>query len=395
MVQDLNIRAGWLIDGTGSPLREKPLIRVRQGLIESVTPASEEPLVQEGVEFLDLPGRTLIPTLADAHVHLFMSPDPDPAVRQAQLRANYQDLVPAMAAHAARLLRYGVLAVRDGGDYGGFSLRYRDRTPDEYPIIRSPGRAWRARGRYGRMIGRTARQGLPTEISQQPPGPDHVKLVGSGINSLREFGRQTAPQFDAEELRAGVAAAHERGLKVMIHANGVRPVAAALRAGCDSLEHGFFMGRENLERMAGAGCLWVPTAVTMAGYAETLEPGDSGREMARRILDHQLEQIAQALRLGVRIACGTDSGSLGVVHGPSLGQETALLIKAGMSLEEAVASAASRGAGLLGLGERLGRIVPGREATFLVFKARPEELASGLGRPEHLFIKGVKNLPPD
>ncbi len=146
--------------------------------------------------------------------------------------------------------------------------------------------------------------------------------------------------------------------------------------------------------MAEAGTVWVPTAVTMAGYAETLAPGDPGRETAARTLESQLEQIAQGHRLGVRIACGTDSGSLGVYHGPSLGREMGLLMEAGMGLEEALASAASLGARLLGLEDGLGRLAPGAEATFLVFGAGPEELASVLSRgraePEAVFIRGRK-----
>ncbi len=388
MTEGINIRAGWLIDGTGSPALKDPLIQIREGLIRWVGPAEARPPGEKERAVIDLPGRTLIPALVDAHLHLFMSPAPDPGLRQAQLRAVYDDLAPTMAAHACGLREYGVLAVRDGGDYGGFSLRFRDQEVGRYPLVRSPGRAWRKLGRYGRLIGRPPVTGLAQEIREQAPGIDHVKLVGSGLNSLTQFGRQTAPQFSQKELRAGVEAAHAQGLKAMIHANGEEPVRLAVEAGCDSIEHGFFMGRENLERMAEAGCVWVPTAVTMAGYAQTLEPGDPGREIAARTLEGQLALIALGRRLEVRMACGSDSGSLGVVHGESLGREIALLMEAGLSLERALAAATSQGAELLGLGQTMGRIAPGWEGTFLAFKGGPAELAKGLGKPEAVFVRG-------
>ena len=391
MEKDLTIRAGWLLDGTGAPAIEAPLLRIGAGRIKAVGRTREEP-PPRGTKLLDLPGQTIVPALVDAHVHLFMSPKPDPELRRFQLQAGYDDLLPTMSEQATRLREYGVLAVRDGGDYGGFSLRFRDHRPEAYPLLRSPGLAWRKKGRYGRLIGREAPQGLAREIAAQPDGPDHVKLVGSGINSLKEFGRQTAPQFDLGELRAGVEAAHARGLGVMIHANGEEPVRLAILAGCDSVEHGFFMGRENLRRMAGSGTIWVPTAVTMAGYAKALARDDPARDMAARILESQLEQIAFAAQAGVEIACGSDSGSLGVGHGPSLGRELGLLMEAGLSLETALACGSAQGAGLLGLADRLGRIAPGLEASFLVFAARPEEMAwPGFWRdakPEAVFIQG-------
>ena len=389
MAEVKNIRPGWLIDGTGSPALEAPLIHIRGGVVRSISRDGEQP-PPGSEEALDLADRTIIPALMDAHVHLFMSPDPDPDLRQAQLQADYTGLAPAMSAHARNLREHGVLAARDGGDYGAFSLRFRDQELDRYPIIRSPGQAWRKKERYGKLIGRPPVKDLAQEIRERAPAIDHVKLVGSGLNSLTWFGRQTEPQFNLEELRAGVEAAHGQDLKVMIHANGEAPVRLAVEAGCDSIEHGFFMGRDNLERLAEKGCVWVPTAVTMDGYAQTLEPGVPGKEMAARILDSQLEQIALGLRLGVRMACGSDSGTLGVAHGESLGREAALLMKAGLSLEQALAAATSLGAELLGLGRTMGRMVPGWEATFLVFRGGPGELAKGLGRPEAVYVRGRK-----
>jgi len=395
------IRAEWLIDGRGGPVRSRVRLKIHKGVIVSIGCWAEpDPVPGE----LLLSRRTVLPALVDSHLHLFMSADVDPGRRSRQLEAAYPDLLPVMSANAGRLVRSGVLAVRDGGDHGAFSLRFREEKGPEPPLIRSPGRAWRARGRYGRLIGRPPEGGLGEAVRERlgradAPAPDHLKLVNSGLNSLTGFGRLTPAQFGPEELKAGVAAAHEAGRPVMVHANGPGPAEAALLAGCDSVEHGFFMGRPVLELMARLGAVWVPTAGTMAAYASLLDPSRPEAGVARRTLDLQLSQLSLARELGVKAACGTDAGSPGVVHGPSLAGEMALFMAAGYSLPEAVAAASSVGARLLGLEDELGSLAAGRPATFLVFASSPEDLAREpeklLARPEAVFVAGRRLAAAD
>ena len=110
-----------------------------------------------------------------------------------------------------------------------------------------------------------------SDTELDPEEKDHIKIVNSGLNSLKEFGKETLPQFGAEELSDVVKIAGKCGRRVMVHANGKKPVAAALAAGCNSIEHGFFMGVENLKIMAEKGIVWVPTACTMKAYRRTYE----------------------------------------------------------------------------------------------------------------------------
>jgi imidazolonepropionase-like amidohydrolase len=221
-----------------------------------------------------------------------------------------------------------------------------------------------------------------------------VKIVHSGLNSLMDLGRETPPQFPLEELQKAVLCAHKKGLKVMIHANGKRPVQEAIDSGCDSIEHGFFMGTENLRRLADAQVIWVPTAFTMEAYARTLPKGSPGGDGARRNLDHQLNQIRQAKDFGVRIAIGTDAGSMGVHHGEAVGEEIRLLFAAGWGLVEAVRSATSAGAALLGLEPPSGCLVTGGPATFLAVNAKPEKLLDALATPQEIWVKGVRVSTP-
>lgn len=258
--------------------------------------------------------------------------------------------------------------------------------------VRAAGRAWHRAGRYGRLIGRPPARGLDLaeDIRQDGEPADHIKIVNSGLNSLTEYGSQTAPQFDLAEMSAAVQAAAERGLGVMVHANGEEPVRIAVMSGCRSVEHGFFMGRENLTRMADRGVTWVPTAVTMEAYAGYYRQTGKNPDIARRTLDHQLEQLAMARRLGVEVALGTDSGSPGVHHGAAVISEMNLLMQAGFTLEEAVRCASRNGAKLIAAS--FGLLEQGSPATFIAVNSEPSRLAKELMHIRGVFIDGVKQL---
>lgn len=389
------IALGWLIDGSGRPARENILVEVRADRILSVGTLETDALHAGGLE--DYRPGTLIPALVDSHVHLAMSGTTDPAARERQLSDGYAELAPVIAGHLVRLSAVGVLAVRDGGDRGGFALRFRQNRSGSgggTVQVKAAGRAWHRAGRYGGLIGRALPPGrsLAEAVAGESARCDVVKVVNSGLNSLTEFGRQTPAQFEPEELRAAVAAAAARGLGVMVHANGAEPVRTAVLSGCRSIEHGFFMGADNLQRMADQGVVWVPTAVTMQAYAEHMAQNGQDPEVALRTLEHQLEQLALARRLGVSVALGTDSGSPGVEHGRAVAAEMKLLIQAGYSLPEAVRCATAIGWQLIG--GTAGLIEPGRPATFVVVEGGPGGLPDRLGRVQAFFVDGVSQRLP-
>jgi imidazolonepropionase-like amidohydrolase len=385
------LHAGWLIDGSGGPLRRNVKLAVRGGAIDSLEDAGRPADGAAGA--LDFSGCTVVPGFVDCHVHLFMCGNPDPVVRSEQLHAGFDAIAPVIERHLQAQLRSGVVAVRDAGDYGAHGLRYKREILDgSGPPIRmvSAGRGWHSPGRYGTFVGRAPSGGLDLHgaVAAGNGGADVLKIVNSGVNSLKTYGKETPPQFRADELRRAVAAAAAKGMKTMVHANGVAPVRDAIRAGCHSIEHGYFMGRENLARMAEAGVTWVPTVIPMRVLDEVLEPGSAEAEVARRTVDGQFEAIHLARELGVSIGVGTDCGSIGVRHGRAFVRELHLLLEAGMSVPEVVRCATWNGAALLGLGERLGMVRPSMDATFLVLGGAPEALAETAGAPRAVFVRG-------
>ena len=392
--------AGWLIDGSGQPARRNLRLEIVNGRFGAIQPlAGDGAAASAG---LDFGGCTLMPALVDSHVHLFMSGTSDPLIREHQLAAGYDDVRPVILRHLRQHLAAGVMAVRDGGDRRGHALRFRAEAPAgglRALRLRVAGVAWHAHGRYGRLIARSPavagsleeslEAGLDLAGRRGARLPDHVKIVNSGLNSLVCFGRETPPQFQLVELRAAVRAAHRRGLKVMVHANGAVPVGLALAAGCDSIEHGFFMGPDNLAKLAAGAAVWVPTAVTMQAYARSLDPASREAGGAMRNLEHQLGQLQTARALGVTVALGTDAGSLGVHHGRAVQEEMGILMTAGFSVEEAVRCATVNGARLLGL-PHAGPIGPGAAATFIAVKGSPRELPASLAQVAARFSDGLR-----
>ena len=314
-----------------------------------------------------------------------------------QLAAAFSETKDMICDHVCHHLQAGVLAVRDGGDEMGHALRYKlnyalHRTQLQ---VKNAGRAWHREGRYGRLIGRAfeSHHNFVKAVKQEAPNIDHIKIVNSGLNSLTEFGKETLPQFDVDDLKTLVSVAKQHNLETMVHANGPKPVQIAIAAGCDSIEHGFFMGNDNLKAMADKAIFWIPTAVTMKAYCRYLKQIGKTADIARRNKDHQLEQLAKAGEYGVPIAVGTDAGSPGVDHGIAVIDELKLFMEAGYSVEQAVQCGTLNGARLLGLAD-MGLLARRMPATFIAVKGAPGGLPDSVKEIEGIYVRGELLQPP-
>lgn len=386
------ILVGWLIDGSGAPPQNKMMLGVNNGEIvslESVSATDQLP-----TPYTDLSHCTVLPPLVDAHMHLFMSGTTCVKTRRKQLVASYEELTPVIRQHIQYLYAHGVLAARDGGDFGGYAARFKaeEQMPQGFQL-KVAGKAWRQQKRYGRLIGRSPKEDERLVDAFLKSGEfestDQIKLVNSGLNSLKIFGKETRTQFSVEEIRSLVDEANSLGKKIMVHANGAEPVRIALEAGCHSIEHGFFMGEENIKLMAEKNVVWIPTLFTMKAYGmfagDKHFPGDP--LVVKKNLEHQLEQLRLARELGVTVALGTDAGSLGVLHGEAMVEEIKLYKKAGYTLAECIRCATNNGAELLGV-EDFGLLRPGKKATFLVTRGAPAQLPRKLSYLESIYIEG-------
>lgn len=387
------ILAGWLIDGSGGPVQKKVLLRIENGVFIDLTRFDGSIPLDH---ITDLSHCTILPPLVDSHVHLAMSSTIDNHFRLQQLEYGYSDIHDLIAQNIHYHFSHGVMAVRDAGDRLGHVLQYRNETAPSNTkdpvILKTAGKAWHTKGRYGGMLSQypTEKEALDSAVARETSNIDFVKIINSGPNSLVKFGRETPPQFNQDELYRTVQLAEKRGQKVMVHANGELPVRLALESGCHSIEHGYFMGLDNLKRMADKNTVWVPTAYAMRTCAEKIDKEDITimTGVAEKTLQHQLEQIARAREFGVTIALGTDAGSKGVIHGESLVEEMKFLIRAGYSLPEAIQCATLNGSKLLGIDNKIGLIGRGRPANFLVTRGTPAQLPRKLSYLEGIYLNG-------
>jgi imidazolonepropionase-like amidohydrolase len=384
------VSAGWLIDGTGNPARKDVLIEVSGENIISIFNSNYPEFDRYNV--IDYSGCTIIPGLVDSHVHLAMSGETEQAVRKKQLNASFDDLKDSISKNLDNHIQSGIIAVRDGGDRDGHVLRYRQHhlSKDGPVIIKSPGKAWHAPGHYGGFLGHSPVPGktLAESILEDHKDIDHVKIINSGLNSLITYGKETSPQFGFQELKNAVSAAGSIGLKTMVHANGKEAVRLAIESGCHSIEHGFFMGDENLRRMLEREVTWVPTLFAMEAYSRVFPKDSLEAYVAKKNFENQVKQVSLALEYGVVIAAGTDSGSFGVHHGVSLKEEIRLFISAGLGLEEAVKCASFNGAEILGIESTRGTLEPGMKATFVVVRGQPQRLLDPSQNPEAVWVSG-------
>jgi len=322
-----------LIDGTGTSAQKNVVLTVENNKITQIQSFSAE--IQPKIT-KHLSNQTICPMLSDAHVHLAMSGTLDGHERKKQLNMDFEQAKKVIFKNLAAYAKAGVSILRDAGDRYGHTWQFKQTEKLDIQIL-SPGKAWYREGRYGQFFG----SGIHSTDNcvqkiQMQNNVDHIKIVQSGINSIHEFGKQTRPQFSQDEMNAICRWAKKNNLPVMVHANGSQPVEIAINAGCNSIEHGYFMGTENLKRMADQQIYWIPTLVPMHVLFSHLSiPGE--KDIAWRTFDSQCEQVRIAQELDVPIVVGSDAGSFGVYHGKGLFDEMRLLIDCGLTPAQVIA----------------------------------------------------------
>ena len=280
--------------------------------------------------------------LYECHGHALMDGADFRAARDRH--ANGVDL-PAVRACLEKLRDAGVGYVRDGGDNLGVSLAARELAGEYGMVYRSPAFAIHKKGRYGGIVGRAwsdLREARALIAEAKAAGADFIKLMLSGVITFINYGELSCPSLTPEEIAALSEIAHGEGFAVMAHVNGADAVKAAVDAGIDSIEHGYFLDDACLRAMADAGAIWVPTAAATHAFI-----GRQGFDEAvsRRTVETQLSMVGKAAEMGVSVATGSDSGAVGVPHGQGTETEYRLLRSAGlteMQLESANRALAAR-----------------------------------------------------
>ncbi|MBQ2896336.1 MAG: amidohydrolase family protein [Oscillospiraceae bacterium] len=231
----------------------------------------------------------------------------------------------AVRAQLAALRAAGVVYFRDGGDAHGVGLFARGIAADYGIDYVTPAFAIHRRGRYGSIVGRgyetrAEYQQLLLEARRQHC--DFIKVMLSGIITFQRYGELSCAPLDREEIRWLIADAHELGFAVMAHVNGAETIYAAVEAGLDSVDHGFFLDERCLAAMAERGTFWVPTIAAAAAFIGRAGFDDA---VARATTETQQRMAQKALERGVLLCPGSDSGAVGVPHGAGILAEYELL----------------------------------------------------------------------
>jgi imidazolonepropionase-like amidohydrolase len=213
-------------------------------------------------------------------------------------------------------------------------------------------------------------------------GADWIKVYVDRRYYVAEDGRlRSWVNFTDEELQMFVDEAHRLGKRAAAHAIGWDGIDAALRAGFNTIEHGDGLTPDLMDRMVKQGVFWCPTIYVGAYVAEGR--GGIWPQMV------EIERIAfgQALKRGVLIAYGTDAG--GYAWTEHQAKEMSYMVRYGMTPMQAIRSATSVAADLLGQAQNLGTVAPGRWADLVAVREDPLADISALERIGWVMKGGV------
>jgi imidazolonepropionase-like amidohydrolase len=371
------LRFGKVIDGKGKVWTDAVIVvdddRIRAVEADTAPPA--------GADVLDLRRYTAIPGLIDAHTHMTYYWDRAPgSTPWEQFRARQSSVTVFLAQENARkALDAGVTTVRDLGanEYADIAMRdLINRGAMVGPRMFVAG--------YGLRV--TNRPGLPgfafpaggtvdgvAEVlravrQQVAAGADVIKVFGSTGSADDVSGNET---FTFEEMKAAVDAAHNLGRRIAIHSYGPGGARDAVRAGADSVEHATDMDDQTIAEMARRGTYYVPTIEHNHQYVEHRKEFGYGEDVPPRLGDYiqrNLETARRANRAGVRLVMGSDA--VFMMWGNNT-RELEWFIKAGMTPEQALATATTNPAALLGKEKELGAIAPGYFADIVAVDGDP------------------------
>ncbi|RZE08214.1 amidohydrolase [Streptomyces albidoflavus] len=374
---DLVVKGGTLLDPATGEVTEDAVVVITGGVVRAAgSRARLGNRVPSGVPVLRAHGRWVLPGLVDAHIHLNTAAEARDAVRNGATSARsgstnfFQDIAVRELARqvpeqAPRLRAAGVFVTPDLGD----------------TLLADPELAPLARLRDGVRSPEALRRVVEVNLAR---GADTVKTRVNERAGLPEQDPLTQV-YDHEQLSAIVAAARRGGKGVLCHSYSEKGCHDAVTAGIRSLEHGAFVGERTLHEMRRRGTYFTPTLTAIAGLADSPDPVLA--ERGRTYLPVLKRAVLAAHELGVPLAAGTDSSG-GAVD--PVGGEVVLMHAAGLPALDALRTATTGAAQLLGLGSTVGRLARGYAGDVLVVDGDPLADPGVLTRPAHVVRAGFQ-----
>ena len=371
------IHAGTMLDGRGGRLSNVWVV-VRGHRIERV---STRPVTLVGATRIELGTATLLPGLIDAHTHPGWYVD-----KQGKRNSPRSGDTPVEAALARAGNMYATLMA-------GFTTIQSIGGPEDLELREAVAR--------GRIPGPRLITSL-APINSTRPSPDSLRVIVRGLQAqgadlIKLFassglGAGGAQTLTNEQITAICGEAKSLGLRTLVHAISAASVRAAVLGGCTQIEHGIFVTDAELTLMAESGTMFDPQLCLVfqnyIDHPDAYSFTDSTLAPLKAAIPSASAMFSRALRVPtLKIVFGTDAVAL--AHGRNA-DEFLCRVQAGQSPMAAIISATSVGADALGMGDRLGSIMPGYEADLIAVNGDPSRDIRATQRVTFVMKGGVR-----
>jgi imidazolonepropionase-like amidohydrolase len=378
-----------LFDATGAAARPA-VVLIEGSHITRIASTEQELTLQQGVEVIDVGGKTVMPGLIDLHTHLTYLERPGIA------GALGEDSQSDAALRGVERLRYflesGITSVRDVASHGmaPFQLKvwnYLGRIPGPRMFV------------AGQLITGAGGHGSESfTFHSAPEYPESQVYEATGADAFRtavrlQFKRgadliKLGSHFNAEEVKAAVDEAHLLGLRVTVDAETIF-TDMAVAAGVDCVEHPLPRSDETVKLMAKKG---VYADVTLVPYQYILDTGGYFFSTSRRFTLTSDTIFAMARKMkdaGVKLGVGTDLfyGLYKSLPGPYI-QELQNFEQLGYTPAQALIAGTRTNSEILGMSDRLGTVEVGKLADLIVVDGKPDENVEDLRKLDMVLING-------
>ena len=395
------IKCGRLFDGKSDRLLENAVVFIDGDTIKKIGTSLPIPA---DAEVIDLNTMTVLPGLIDCHTHVLLQGDITSADYDEQLLKEsipYRTIRGAVAAQAA--LRHGFTTIRDVGTEGAmyadvdikraiadgiidgprmFVATRALAVTGAYPLL---GYSWELEVPHGLQVADGVDECRKAVREEVQFGADWIKVYADhGYYFTADGSLHSILNFTLDEMKAICDEAHKLHKKVAAHAIGREGIETALRGGVNTIEHGDGFDEDLLAIAKEKNVFWCPTLFITSYVAEGRAA--EGRPIYKQMIGHQREAFARGMKMGVKIAFGTDVG--GFAWDINEAVEFKQMVDDGMPILQAIRSATSTAAELLDAQGKLGTVVPGAYADLVAVQSDPFKDITALERIDFVMKNG-------